>query len=175
MTELSEPLVTPVTESFDAETIAGERYALHPRVRALWRMRAIGIALFTIAVPGIPVGVLVGGWQGFVAAFALAALVLFALERYHAAYHRGFRCVLLPDGLLLARGVVFHSETFVPRARIQHTDVDQGPIARRYGIAKLKVYTAGSTVGELEVAGLPREAAIALRDRLLGREGDDAL
>lgn len=175
MTDLAAPLAAQATEPFDAATVAGERYELHPRVRTLWRLQSIAVALGAIVVPGIPAGVFVGGWQGLVAALALAALVLLVLERYHAAYHRTFRCVLLPDGLLLARGVVFRSETFVPRARIQHTDVDQGPIARRFGIAKLKVYTAGSTVGELDVSGLPRERAIALREQLLGREGHDAV
>ena len=63
----------------------------------------------------------------------------------------------------------------MPRARIQHTDVDEGPIARRFGIATMKVFTAGSEVSELEIDGLSRADALALRDRLLGRTGADGV
>ncbi len=75
----------------------------------------------------------------------------------------------------MTRGVWWRNESFVPRSRIQHTDVNQGPLARRLGIASLLVHTAGTHLAHLGVNGLPHEAAIELRDRLLNRDGRDAV
>jgi hypothetical protein len=97
------------------------------------------------------------------------------MRRYLAAYAARFRCRLLLDGLWIERGVYWRRETFVPRARVQHTDVNQGPLARRFGIAELKVFTAGTQAAEIEVDGLAHADALALRDRLLGRGGADGV
>jgi hypothetical protein len=161
-------------ERLDADAMPGERYALHPEIGRLWRIRtAIGAAL--LVLPGaIPTAIFLG-WYGPLLNLFVAAAVIVLAGRYSRAYIATFRCVLLPDGLLIKRGVVWQKETFVPRPRIQHTDVDQGPIARRFGIATLRVFTAGTNAGELEIDGLAREDSIALRDKLLGRDGHDAV
>ena len=166
--------VATVEPPFDADTMPGEHYALHPAVRKLWRIQALIVAA-AIAVPNIVIMTIVIGWFGPLLAVLVGIAIYLAISRYHDAYLVRFRCVLLPDGLLIRRGVLWQGETFVPRPRIQHTDVDQGPIARRFGIAKLKVFTAGTQEGQLEVDGLRREDAIALRDKLLGRDGHDAV
>lgn len=160
--------------AFDAGTLGGEAFPLHPRVRTLWRLEAVALAAIVV-VPGAPVAIVVAGLEGALLALVVAAAVVVFSESYRRAFVKTFRCVLLPDGVLLRRGVFWQTETFVPRPRIQHTEVQEGPVARRFGIATLKIFTAGAQVGELAVAGLPRESALALRDRLLGRDGHDAV
>ena len=160
--------------AFDADTIGGEAFPLHPRVRTLWRLQALALAALVV-LPGMPVTIVFAGLRGALLALGVAVAIVVFSESYRRAFARTFRCVLLPDGLLLRRGVIWQTETFVPRPRIQHTEVHEGPVARRFGIATLKIFTAGSQVGELAVAGLPRESALALRDRLLGRDGHDAV
>jgi uncharacterized protein len=166
--------VASVEPPFDADSLPGEHYALHPDIRKLWRIQSAIVAA-VIAMPNIVILSIVLGWYGPLVALLVGVAIYALSSRYHAAYLARFRCVLLPDGLLIRRGVLWQGETFVPRPRIQHTDVDQGPIARRFGIAKLKVFTAGTQLGQLEVDGLRREDAIALRDKLLGRDGHDAV
>lgn len=146
---------------------------LHPNIQRVWFWEAVLLAM-VLAVPAALIG-LIKTWL-LVAAAGLVAVVLPVAAVVHGrAYVRLFRCRLLDDGLLVARGVWWRSETFVPLTRIQHTDVGEGPIARHYGIATLKVFTAGTVAGEVDVEGLAREDAIALRDQLLGRDGTDAL
>ena len=48
------------------------------------------------------------------------------------------------DGLEIRSGVYFRAVTTVPKSRVQHTDVSQGPLQRRYGLATLTVHTAGT-------------------------------
>jgi membrane protein YdbS with pleckstrin-like domain len=63
----------------------------------------------------------------------------------------------------------------VPRSRVQHTDVSQGPLERRFGLGALVVYTAGTDHARIDLGGLAYETAIALRDHLLPHERDDAV
>ena len=149
-------------------------FALHPRVQQLWFWQSL-IGIGVISVPGLVAGLLSGWWALALIAILAGALLLLLSKRYLAKYAGRFRCELSDDGLLMARGVWWHSETFIPRSRIQHTDVKQGPIARHYGIATLKLFTAGTHLGELEVEGLAHADALVLRDLLLGREGRDAV
>lgn len=149
-------------------------FKLHPRVGALWLVQALlfsGVVAF-----GGTVALLVRGeflwmpllWLG-------AGLWAGASIAYGRAYIRRFRATLLPDGLLVASGVWWRSEVFVPRARVQHTDVTQGPIARAFGMATLKVFTAGTHYSVVDVPDLAHESAVTLRDTLLDREASDAV
>lgn len=148
-----------------------QSFTLHPKVQHLWFWQSL-IICGLISLPGLIGGLISGYWQISVAALLVASLLFALALRYVRRYAEGFRCTLEPDGLLVARGVWWHSETLIPRARIQHTDVQQGPIARHFGMATLKVFTAGTHVSETEVEGLVHEDALALRDQLLGRGPD---
>ncbi len=58
----------------------------------------------------------------------------------------------------------------IPRVRIQDSDVSQGPLQRRFGVATLKLYTAGSRFTCNELPGLDHDRALDLRDTLLRRD-----
>jgi membrane protein YdbS with pleckstrin-like domain len=89
---------------------------------------------------------------------------------YIRASLQRYRFALLDDGLLLQSGVFWHSEVFVPRVRIQHTDVSQGPVARWLDLATLVLHTAGVKLVNLEIVGLRAARARELRDQLLIRQ-----
>jgi membrane protein YdbS with pleckstrin-like domain len=55
----------------------------------------------------------------------------------------------------------------VPRTRVQHLDLERGPIERRHGLATLVVHTAGTRLYALRQSGLLDADAVALRDALL--------
>lgn len=150
------------------------RYPLHPRVQDLWFWQSL-IGSAVIALPGMLAGLLSGNWLLALGAALGCVLLLLLARHYYRRYATQFRCELSEDGLLVARGVWWRSEHYTPRSRIQHTEVKQGPIARHYEMATLKVYTAGTHLGELEVEGLAHADALSLRDHLLGRDGRDAV
>ena len=171
---MSSELPAPAPAPPSPDTGEGEHFPLHPRAPTLWLAQSV----FGLAIPALlaAAGALVAGRWGLAAAVpGLAVALVVASWAYGRAFFRRFRCRLLPDGLLIERGVWWRSETFVPRARIQHTDVEEGPLQRNLGMATLEVYTAGTHVSRLAVHGLARDAALRLRDRLLGRGGHDAL
>ena len=63
----------------------------------------------------------------------------------------------------------------VPRSRVQHTDVSQGPVERRFGLGTLVIYTAGTDHAKVDLAGLEHGVALRLRDHLLPSGDTDAV
>jgi len=113
-----------------------------------------GLALALVAAAGV-LGLGVWKWPGL------------------ASRHRWFR--LDDRGLEIRRGVVFRRVVFVPRSRIQHTDVNQGPIERHYGLAHLVLHTAGTESSSVTLPGLDQDLAIGIRQRLVPTDDADAV
>ena len=67
----------------------------------------------------------------------------------------------------LSRGVVWRAETSIPKARVQHIDVVQGPIHGRFGLAELVIHTAGTQDASVSLGGLPHGRALGIRDFLI--------
>ncbi len=82
---------------------------------------------------------------------------------------------LTEEGLYIQRGVLWRRKTLVPRNRIQHTDVGQGPLQRKFSLAKLVVYTAGTRDASVPLDGLEFEVANELREQLRQDGDDDAV
>jgi membrane protein YdbS with pleckstrin-like domain len=72
------------------------------------------------------------------------------------------------EGLMIRGGAWWRNEVRVPRTRIQHTDVQQGPLQRRHGLGTLVVYTAGTHHGAVALDGVAYDTATMLRDLLGG-------
>jgi membrane protein YdbS with pleckstrin-like domain len=105
---------------------------------------------------------------------AIVALGIFAwrwpvLEQRYAAYR------LDRDGIEIRKGVLWRSVTNVPRSRIQHTDVSQGPLERNFGLSTLHVFTAGTEHSEVTLPGLEHERALRIRNHLLTGGEDDSV
>ena len=56
--------------------------------------------------------------------------------------------------------------TAVPFSRIQHSEIQQGPLGRWLGHCTLKLYTAGASGANLEIPGLSMATARNIRRML---------
>lgn len=107
-------------------------------------------------------------------AAASAAVAVFAYRWPVIQYrYTGYR--VDEHGIEIVRGVWWRAVSTVPRSRVQHTDVSQGPFERKYGLGRLVIYTAGTAFSRVELPGLAHETALGLRDHLLPREQSDAV
>ena len=75
----------------------------------------------------------------------------------------------------IRRGVWFRVVINVPRSRVQHIDVSQGPIERRYDLGTLIIYTAGTEHAKVELEGLEHGRAMLIREHLLPSGVSDAV
>lgn len=64
-------------------------------------------------------------------------------------------------------GWLWKSMTTVPFIRVQHCDIRQGLLDRRFGLAKLTIYTAGGQSTDLMIPGLLPETAERLKTFIL--------
>ena len=160
-----------------AATVLADSWQALP-ARGAW-LYALGTGL-GFAIPGAIVlatlsqAVLDWPWFLLALAGALAGLLLggtLGLRR-----HRRIGWRLDQDGCATRRGGLWRNETLVPVSRVQHLDLERGPLERQLGLATLVVHTAGTRMAAVKLPLLALEDAQALR-ALLARqvETDDAL
>lgn len=158
-------------------------YPLDPRKIALDRLTGL-IFFIVVSLAGaiaLLIGWLVSGatllfWGGSGLWILISGLLLWLALDWPARDHRFSSWSLGPTGLEIHRGVFWRHRLSVPLARLQHADISQGPLQRRYGIAKLTVHTAGTANASVELDGIAHETAVWLRDRLISqRESGDVV
>jgi membrane protein YdbS with pleckstrin-like domain len=108
-------------------------------------------------------------WLSFVVLRGVIAWIIPPIHYRHAAWRLGER------GLEIRGGAWWRHATRMPRSRIQHTDVSQGPLERRHGLGTLVAYTAGSNHSAVALAGVAYADALAVRDQLLHSDAADSV
>jgi uncharacterized protein len=146
-----------------------ELNSIDPRMRWFW---AFGYGIVYVLIGALAIGGSVVVKSPFFWLITPITIVLVAACSWRIAglaYQR-FGYALLDDGIWIQSGVFWRKATFVPRQRIQHTDVTHGPIDRKLGLAKLVIHTAGIRMEHISIPGLTDADAHALRDALLRRD-----
>jgi len=164
------PFELGLLQRLDPRSVACERIGGWIRTFVLLLLGGAGLVFYwTGSDPRLVRLLFLAGLVMLLVLLSLAATVVLP----HLAWkHASWR--LFPLVLEIRRGVVFRHLVSVPRARVQHTDVERGPIERRFGLATLVVHTAGHDDSEIRLEGLEHGVALALRDRLLTSGGDGA-
>ena len=147
-------------EKFDPRSVPFERVG--------WGI-FLGIVVFAAAVTLGPIALGGIGKQFFItgACFLTACgLITFMLFWMPRRDYEAKRLRLDDLGIEYHHGVFFKHRHLIPRSRIQHTDVSQGPLQRRFGLATLRLHTAGTTNATVSMEGLSHDRAVELRDRL---------
>lgn len=144
---------------------------LHPNQLWVLRIRtalaAIVLSAMAIALDFTllqEVGLRPGLVPALFAMLALLALLVVPSRRYQAWSWREAE-----DELHVASGLLVRVVTIVPFGRVQHIDIAQGPIERRFGIVTLILHTAGTRGASVPLPGLLQPDAEALRDRIRGK------
>ena len=121
------------------------------------------------SLPGWGTPFLLPGWFVLTVGLAWYSYIWPPYEYRYTSY------VLDADGIEIRSGVFWRSITNVPRSRVQHIDVSQGPLERSYGLGRLVIFTAGTHHSRVELPGLGYAVAVSLRNHLLPRGADDAV
>ena len=69
--------------------------------------------------------------------------------------------------IIFQRGYFVFSQTIVPYKRIQHVEIRQGLVFKAFKLYTLKIYTAGSSTGDLSIAGLNQSDSDKLKAQIL--------
>ena len=181
-TQAPVPAPTAASAAAPAPVADGVRHSLNPRVVLLERITGLIATVFLSGILAIGTGILWlaadSAWLPRLAAVAWPVLTLLLAWHSYAwpaiSYrHESYR--VDAPGIEIRRGVFWRREITVPRSRVQHIDVSQGPIERRFGLGSLSIYTAGTDYAMVALRGLTHERALLIRDHLLPKEAQDAV
>lgn len=154
----------------DRGWVTVQRISRWIRVGVLAMMWAlVSVVLAFSGMPGAVYGTIAGGFGALVVLQGVLATVWPAKSWRHASYR------ISAWGIEIRRGVWWRAVITVPRSRVQHTDVTQGPLERSFGLGTLVLYTAGTDHSKVELPGLAYSDASAIRDRLAAVDEDDAV
>jgi membrane protein YdbS with pleckstrin-like domain len=135
----------------------GERQRLHPRVKVEWIggwLIAVGFFLL-LDIGGLAFDLASGGDSTalIVLTVFLVGSVVAALVWAQLAYDN-YWYALLPEHMVVAKGVFFKTRTYVPYGRIQNVNVTRTPFDRLLGLSRITVDTAGARFSEGVVPGI---------------------
>lgn len=157
MTEDHAPELTPLNPAYITTTRISSALRLLPLL--------IGPAVLE-AIQRFPPGSFI------VPALLLYGYIAFAVPKRKYKY---WGYAMGSDRLRIVRGYMFFRDTIVPFGRIQHIDVEQGPIDRRYNLATLTVHTAGNHNSTVSLPGLLHADALSMRESIRAAIRQDML
>ena len=131
----------------------------------------LGFGVLPFLIPVIPIGVLtlvlIPAWWGLFI-FIPAVIILLWLGLTVAKNRWLYtRWRLDDEGFRLRKGRWWQKEIFIPRSRVQHLDIHNGPMERNRGLATLVIHTAGTQSHALKQGGFSLETATQLRNALV--------
>ena len=150
---------------------------LHRGQLSVLRLRAFILVIFLLGpVIAVDATVLRETALPFGLAPAAAALLLGVLAFVSAGRrYRSWGYRFEEDELHIRSGVWTRSHTVVPFGRVQHIDVGQGPVERRFALGTLTLHTAGTRSSAVALPGLPFEEAGRMRDEIRAKIRQDLL
>lgn len=151
---------------------------LDPRYITLQREvgRYVSAGLSVAQLVGLIIGAGVQRWYVWLPVWIVgSAAIAWWLHRWSEIEYRYLSYRLDEEAIEIRSGVVWRAITNVPRSRVQHIDVSQGPLERKHGLGRLVIYTAGTEHSKVELPGLEHQTALQIRDLLLPRQSADVV
>ena len=128
------------------------------------RLAAVAFFLLCFAAVAIILLTLPEKWIGLVVIALVLGIALWLLWLIPRQV-RAMGWAVTGTDLQIRKGIMFKSLTVVPLGRLQYVDVEEGPVARHFGIAQVKLHTASATT-DAQLPGIPREQAAQLREEI---------
>jgi putative membrane protein len=141
--------IIPVVHTEDIATLLAE---VIPHADTVWdselhppHPRALRRGILSAIIEGLLIGALIGAWfGGWAWVFLLIAPIVDVLFAWFDHRHQGWR---VTEHLIIARSGYLNRRTHVvSRKKIQSITLRQGPILRRWDLAKVVIRVAGSRV-----------------------------
>jgi uncharacterized protein len=165
----------PLPEPGGAGAGDGGLVPLERRVLSLWRLRA-SLALGVVTALLLAASAGAGAWLAGLVAAVVVAVAGGALVRWWTGLvWRAWQFRIGEHALHLRHGVLTRRESTIPFHRVQHIDLEAGPLERRLQLTSLILRTASAS-SDAAIPGIDAAEADELRTRILALVGTgDAL
>ena len=110
-------------------------------------------------------------WFYFVGFLVVWALLSFGLvsKTFHSKSY-----ALRNHDIIYKTGFISLETTLLPFNRVQHVEIQEGPLMRIFGLATIEIYTAGGSVSDLKISGLKKEKAESMKIFITKKITDEA-
>jgi uncharacterized protein len=120
----------------------GQEFSPSPSLKKLYHTYTALVIIFGFLTWLVPVAIFAPLFV--TAAILIPLLLIMVLVLYWLPkYYKTITYKLTDHDMTWRRGVWFKNTGIVPYNRITNIDISQGPISRKFGIASLKIQTAG--------------------------------
>jgi hypothetical protein len=144
---------------------------LHPRYVRRMQVERILIVLAALAASALPYLFLEGMFNPGIPLWALVIVFSIPFLGWPLISVPRLGYVVRDKDIIFKSGVVWRSVTAIPYNRVQHVETSSTPFDRKFGIANLKIFTAGGSGGDLQISGLGLDTAEQLRVYILDKVG----
>lgn len=150
---------------------------LHPDVRKTWwiDLAITAVIISTIlTIVDLTVFWRSDWWPLPPMCFALPLITAYVVLAviYNSKRYACWGYLVREHDVLIESGVWWRTRRCIPRTRVQHVDIQSGPIDRMLGLANVDLYVAGGIGAVASIHGLSPAAAEQLREALIGRHTD---
>ena len=148
----------------DASTV--EYHGLDPRypfVGAGITLAVVGFLVVAVAIAATLEGDLPILLSAPRPLLVLGAMLLFAIPVVSFMHCRAYGYAVREHDIVLRKNLFWRAEIIQPLIRLQHVALVRGPLDKALGLAKLKLYSAGSGRETFTIPGLPLRTAARLR------------
>jgi len=135
-------------------------------------IRAVLFSSILLVLPIILVNDIPGFVYGIILAMIVAITVYSLIITKLSFPKRGY--LIRERDIAYQRGLIKYRLTTIPFNRVQHVELIQTILAKRVGLAQIKIFTAGSNTDDLVIPGLPLEIASNIREFLTEKISRDA-
>lgn len=152
----------PKIENIDYESI--------PRAALYVNLIVIGIIFLIILLAASLAVILIDEVQPY-GLFILGGILLLSafvcFVEWKSFQFKGF--ALRDHDIAFREGWMWKSTIIVPYNRVQHIEVNQGPIDKLFDLASINIFTAGGSSSDLEISGLSPDQAANIKSFIISK------
>ncbi len=147
----------------DLPQVEQVHFQRHPVRYQSYRMVVAGIWWLIFLTSFAVAATVSPDWWALYVGIGMSLLIVLTFVGIRIGYRKR-AYALRQNDLTYRKGWLFYSITTAPFNRIQHTEVSQGPLERKYKLCTLNIFTAGGSSSDLSIPGLEQDEAQQLRD-----------
>jgi membrane protein YdbS with pleckstrin-like domain len=162
----TEPMNIPETGQVEP---GAEVFHPHKDLKKLWFISA-GILICILLLAAIVFEMIAWGEWDYPGLIELGILLVIAVPTIalNRPIYNAITYIIRDHDVVVCEGLIWRKRVCIPRSRLQHVDIQSGPIERRFGLCHMEIHTAGTSTAAATLHGLTHEKADQLRQDLTG-------
>ncbi|MCX8131475.1 MAG: PH domain-containing protein [Clostridia bacterium] len=144
---------------------------IHPSAKKLWVINGVIASIIIMSVCYV-----IGKFTSYLVLIPGVAISIYITVVHPFFEYRQWAYRISEKHIDFIHGIVFRKRTLIPVSRIQHMDIKQGPLQKKFSLANIAIFTAGQS-HEIEAVlySEAQEIVSSINKRIMKDEEDGKL